>query len=222
MISNLSTYLDLANHHADATPDAIQALCANVVKYHFNAAFVNAYYVPLAKSLVGDAGKVGTVISFPLGQDTLVTKVAAAQNAAQLGVDELDISLNVGLLKTARWDESLDEMVKLVAAVKTIDQHKIVKFILETGYLTPDEIAHGSQLVLQSGADFVKTCSGMGPRGVTIEDVQIIKKTIGDQIKIKVAGGVTTYDQAIQLIEAGASRIGTSKAVEILKAAPTA
>ena len=219
MISNLAAYLDLANHHADASPDQIASLCANVTKYKFNSAFVNPYYVPLAKSLVGPTGSVGTVISFPLGQHTLAIKLAAIKDALAQGADELDVSTNVALFKQAHWPQALEDMRQLVTAVKTTDPHKIIKFIIETGYLTPNEIKQAALTVLHSGADFVKTCSGSGPRGVTLEDVRLIRQAIGNQIKIKVAGGVSTYDQAAALIEAGADRIGTSKAVDILTAA---
>lgn len=211
----LSSYLDLANHHADATPEKIQELCANVIKYKFNAAFVNPVYVLLAKRYLPQA-HVGTVISFPLGQDTPDTKLAAVKLAAAAGADELDISANVALFKTAAWDEAKQAMAQLVAAAKAITPQIIVKFIIETGYLTPNEIKRAALTVLQSGADFVKTCSGMGPRGATLEDVKLIRQAVGSQIKIKVAGGIATHAQALAFIQAGADRIGTSKAVEIV------
>lgn len=210
----LSSYLDLANHHADATPEKIQELCANVIKYKFNAAFVNPLYVPFAKRHSPNA-RIGTVISFPLGQDTPDTKLAAVKLAAA-GADELDISANVALFKTAAWDEAKQAMAQLVAAAKAITPQIIVKFIIETGYLTPNEIKRAALTVLQSGADFVKTCSGMGPRGATLEDVKLIRQAVGSQIKIKVAGGIATHAQALAFIQAGADRIGTSKAVEIV------
>ena len=219
-VSNLASYLDLANHHPDATSDQIKSLCAKVLKYGFNAAFLNPVHVPLARQVLGSQAKVGTVIAFPVGQDTLQVKLAAIKDALQAGTDELDVSANVALFKQAQWPAALADMKPLVAAVKDFDSTKIIKFIIETGYLTPDEITHAAQTVLNSGADFVKTCSGMGPRGVTLEDVKIIRQAIGHHIKIKVAGGVTTYDQAIKLIQAGADRIGTSKAVEIISATP--
>ena len=128
----------------------------------------------------------------------------------------MDVSLNVGQIKSASWDELLTEMRQIVSAVKNIDQQKIVKFILETDYLTDDEIKQASILVLRSGADFVKTNSGMGPRGATIADVELIKKATDGKIKIKAAGGIDTYEEAAALIKAGASWIGTSKAVEIV------
>lgn len=215
MISNLASYLDLANHHADATPEQIKSLCQNVLKYKFNAAFVNPVYVLLAKRYLPQA-HVGTVISFPLGQDALYIKLAAVKLAATAGADELDISANIALFKTASWDQATQEMNQLTTAAKTITPQIIVKFIIETGYLTPNEIKRAALTVLQSGADFVKTCSGMGPRGATLEDVKLIRQAVGSQIKIKVAGGIATHAQALAFIQAGADRIGTSKAVEIV------
>ena len=212
----LAPYLDLADHHADATFADIEDICDKVKKYGFNAVFVNQYFVPFARQKMGPEGKVGTVVSFPLGQDSPEIKIAAAKAAAINGADELDVSLNVGLIKAGQWDESLAEMQNIVREVKAIDQKKIVKFILETGYLTDDEIKKASVLILQSGADFVKTNSGMGPRGVIVRDVELIKEATEGKIKIKVAGGVDNLNEATALINAGASRIGTSKAVEII------
>jgi deoxyribose-phosphate aldolase len=212
---SLAPFLDLANHHPNATFADIEDICGKVKTYGFNAVFVNPYFVPFARQKMG-TGKVGTVVSFPLGQDSLEIKIAAAKAAAVNGADELDVSLNVGLIKAGRWDESLEEMRNIVREVKAIDQKKIVKFILETGYLTDEEIKKASILILNSGADFVKTNSGMGPRGVVVKDVELIKQATEGKIKIKVAGGVDTFDEAIALINAGTSRIGTSKAVEIV------
>lgn len=213
---NLAPFLDLANHHANATFADIEDICGKVIKYGFNAVFVNPYFVPFAREKMGTAGKVGTVISFPLGQETVNLKIASARSSALAGADEFDVSLNVGQIKSASWDELLGEMQQIVTAVKNIDNQKIVKFILETGYLTDDEIKQASVLVMRSGADFVKTTSGMGPRGATVSDVELIKQATEGKIKIKAAGGVDTYDEAMALINAGAARIGTSKAVEII------
>lgn len=213
---SLAPFLDLANHHANATFADIEDICGKVIKYRFNAVFVNPYFVPFAREKMGTAGKVGTVVSFPLGQETLDSKIASARSSALAGAAELDVSLNVGQIKSGSWDELFNEMQQIVTAAKNIDNQKIVKFILETGYLTDDEIKQASILVMRSGADFVKTTSGMGPRGATVSDVQLIKQATEGKIKIKAAGGVDTYDEAIALINAGASRIGTSKAVEIV------
>lgn len=212
----LAPFLDLANHHANATFADIEDICGKVKKYGLNAVFVNPYFVPFAREKMGTAGKVGTVISFPLGQEMLELKIAAAKAAIVAGADELDVSLNIGLVKTGRWEDSLAEMESIVRAVKAVGEQKIVKFILEAGYLTDDEIKKTSVLIFRSGADFVKTTSGMGPRGATVSDVELIKQATGGKIKIKAAGGVDTYDEAMALINAGVSRIGTSKAVEIV------
>jgi len=212
----IASYLDLANHHANSTHSDIKKVCLLTLKHKFNSVFVNPYYVSFAHQLLNNQAKIGTVVSFPLGQDTLDIKLAATKHALTAGADELDISLNVGLLKQAKWDQTLDEMKALVSTIKEKSQTKIAKFILETGHLTDSEITKTSQLILESEADFIKTNSGMGPRGAIIKDVEVIKQAIGNQIKIKVAGGIHTYNQAIAFIKAGASRIGTSRAVQIV------
>lgn len=216
----LAKYLDLANHHQSATSEDIKNLSEKVLQYGFHTAFVNPYYVRLAKSIIGEKASVGTVISFPLGQETLNTKILSAKEAVENGADELDISMNVGLFKEGKYQLVLDEFEKILTIVRNTEKkHTIVKFIIETGCLTSEEIEKASLLVLQSEADFVKTCSGMGPRGASYEDVKIIKKAVGDKIKIKVAGGIGAYSQALEFIKLGALRIGSSKAVEILNQA---
>lgn len=213
-MDNLPKYLDLANHHPDSTEADIRDVCEKVARYGFNAAFVNPFFIQFAKGL---GVKVGTVISFPLGQETLSVKTGCAESYASLGADELDVSLNVGYLKSGKWTESLVEMKAIVASARSVNSKIIIKFIPETGYLTVDEIKQTAELMADSGADFFKTCSGLGPRGATIEDVKLVRGTIGNKLKIKVAGGITTFAQAKEFIEAGADRIGTSHAVEIVE-----
>ena len=215
-INNLASYLDFGMHQANTTEQDIHNVCNKVLEYQFHAAFVNPYYVTLTKKLLGDKAKVGTVISFPLGQETMTTKIASTQEAIKNGADALDIVLNVAFLKEHAWEKSLDEMQTLVGAAREIREDVIVKFIPETGFLTPDEIKKAAELMVQAGADYFKTCSGFGPRGATIEDVKLVRQAVGDQIKIKVAGGIVDYDQAIAFIQAGANAIGTSRAVEII------
>lgn len=214
----LAKYLDLANHHPDATPEDIKELCQKVKKYNLHSAFVNPYYVPLARELMTD-GLVGTVIGFPLGQESQNIKTLAAMEAAKRGADELDVCMNVGLFKGGEEEQVLAEMEAIIGAAKNIKGSVVVKFIIETSLLTGREIKRASQLVLQSGADFVKTNTGWGPRGASLKDVELIRKAVGDKIKIKVAGGIHTYEEAIAFIEKGADRVGTSKAVEIIEGA---
>ena len=217
---SLAKYLDFANHHQDATPTLIKELCGKVKQYGFHAAFVNPCYISLAREFLGETGVVGTVISFPLGQDLVDTKVLAAIDCTRQGANELDVSMNVGWFKAGEHNAVLEEMKKIVAAVKGIKNSAIVKFIIETGCLTEEEIKKASELVLQSEADFVKTCSGLGPRGASLRDVELIKSVIGGKIKIKVAGGIDTYKEAIDFINAGVAQIGTSHAVEIVNECP--
>jgi len=207
--------LDFANHNPDATRKDIEYLCDQVDKHHFNSAFVNQYYVPFVKSYKPTI-KVGTILSFPLGQDFLDNKLTAVENCVKAGADELDISLNVSLLKEALWDQSSDEMKRMVTAARSIRTDVIVKFIPETGYLTPSEIQKTAELILASGADFFKTCSGLGPRGASLDDVRLVRKAIGASLRIKVAGGISTTRQAEDFITEGADRIGTSHALEII------
>lgn len=213
-MDNLAKYLDLANHQPNSTETDIKNICAKVRQSGFNAAFVNPHFIQFAKS---QNVKVGTVISFPLGQETLLVKVGCAESYASLGADELDVSLNVGYLKSGKWTESLVEMKAIVQAAKSSNSLIIIKFIPECGYLTSGEIKKTAELMVEAGADFFKTCSGMGPRGATLEDIRLVREAVGQKLKIKVAGGVETYDQAMAFVKAGADRIGTSHAVEIVQ-----
>lgn len=216
----LAKHLDLANHHQDATLEMIERLCGDVFTFGFNSAFVNPCFVASAKKFLGGQAKVGTVVSFPLGQETQEIKIAAALKAIVDGADELDISLNVGYLKTAQWEQSLAEMKTIVSQVKEEKKEAVVKFIIETGLLSDGEIKKASELVVASGADFIKTCSGFGPRGATLRDVELIREAVGEKIKIKVAGGINTYEEAMAFLEKGANRIGTSQAVKIIQEMP--
>lgn len=229
----IAAHLDLANHHADATPEDVKDVCASVLKYGFNGAFVNPCYISLAKSELGDRAKVGTAFSFPLGQDTLEMKLLAARECVRLGADELDIVPNNGLLLTENgFGLYRDELRSIVEAAKSTRPDIVVKFIIETGLFLLDEtnassdekdrgeflIKRSAEAILASGADFVKICSGMGKRGASLNDVRLVKEAIGRApIKIKVAGGIDTIAEVQAFLDAGAHRIGTSKAVEIIK-----
>lgn len=212
----LVKYIDHANHSATSTTEEIKQLCNEVKRHGFNAAFVNPCWVKLAREELGDEGKVGTVVSFPLGQDTTQAKGAAVLNALENGADEIDVSSNVGLLKAGRGEEYLDEMVELVSLVKSQDSSKIIKFIIEAVLLEPEEIKQAAKLVLKSGADFVKTTSGFGPRDAKIKFVKLIRQAVGDRIRVKAAGGIHTRQEVQAFINAGADRIGTSAGVAII------
>lgn len=212
----LAKFLDFARHDAQTMEKDIRDLCANVKKYNFHSVFVNPYWIKLARSLIGNSGTVGTVISFPLGQETKETKITSAMKAIDQGANEIDVSMNVGLFKQGIDSKVLAEMKDLIMEVRKLKKFTLVKFIIETGLLNSSEIKRASELVLKSGADFIKTCSGWGPRGASLEDIRIIKSAVGEKIKIKASGGIDTFKEAVDFINAGADRIGTSKAIEIL------
>lgn len=216
-IHELARHLDFANHHANATQDDITSLCHLVIQHGFHAAFVNPIHVAIAKKTLGKSGTVGTVISFPLGQDRVDIKITTALKAIEDGADELDIVPNTAnLLSDSKGTSYLEEMVQIVRAIRQTNAVTIIKFILETGYMTEYQIKLGARLIHDSGADYVKFTTGMGPKEATLEDLAIIKEVVGPDMKIKVAGGVDTYREAIDFIEAGVTRIGTSHAVEII------
>lgn len=217
MNNDLAQYLDNAVHKATATEADVRKVCEEVLQYGFNAAFVNPCWVNFAKSLLKDNGKVGAIVSFPIGQDTTESKILSCLDLIKKGADELDISANVGWLKEGRDDDYFGEFLAVVKAVKKENSRKIVKFIIEACYLTEEEIKKAAHFVLQSGADFVKTTSGFGDNDAKIEYVEIIKSVVGDKIKVKAAGGIKTADEVRKYLAAGACRIGTSRAVEIVE-----
>jgi len=214
--AKLASHLDFANHSAQSTEAQIRELCRKVLQYGFNAAFLNPCWVKFARQQLGDRGKVGTVVAFPLGQDTTEAKIAAVLDAIKNGADEIDVSANVGWLKEGKEDDYFGELTQIVKAAKRENPKVIVKFIIEAYFLTEEEIKQASYLVMQSGADFVKTTSGFGPRDAKIEYVRAIKSVVGDRVRIKAAGGISTAEQVKEYLAAGADRIGTSKAVEIV------
>jgi len=215
-MEDIAKYIDHANHSAKSTAEDINVLCEEVKEYGFNAAFVNACWVKFAREKMGGAGKVGTVVSFPLGQDSTEDKVAAAVQAVRDGADEVDVSANVGWLKSGQTDKYLEEMKLVVKAVKLEKSSAIVKFIIEAVFLTEDEIGQAARLVLESGADFIKTTSGFGPRDAKVEFVEIIKEVVGDKSRVKAAGGIHSREDFDQFIQAGANRVGTSAGIAII------
>lgn len=223
--------LDYADHHADADGADIKKLCDTVLQYGFNSAFVNPVHVKPAKSYLGDKAKVGTVISFPLGQDIRDVKIHAIREAIRDGADELDTVPDISRLKEGNTGVFEEELRALVQAARSMRSDIVVKFIIETGLFLPEqflnldtpEIRKGKDYVktaalavVASGADFVKICSGMGKRGVSVDDVTFIRSLVGPTMKIKGAGGVQTRTQALALFQAGANRLGTSKAPQII------
>ncbi len=217
----LAAVIDHTLLRADATPADVERLVEEAAEFGFWAVCVNPCYVGLARSLAEGSGvRVCTVVGFPLGANLRDVKMREAELAARDGADEIDVVVNIGRLKAGDLDYVTSEVRAVAAAFRAERPEGMVKAIIETGLLTEGEIAEASRAVVEGGADFVKTCTGFGPRGVTVEDVKIIRSAVGDSAGIKAAGGIRTYGDAIRLIEAGASRIGTSRGIAVVSGAP--
>lgn len=198
------------------TRAAIEKLCAEARQYHFGAVCVNGTWVLLAKKLLEGSGvKVASVIGFPLGAMSTKAKAFEAKDAVENGADEIDMVMNIGAHKGGEYDYVRDDIAAVVNAVPGTP----VKVILETGYLTDDEIVKASQLVKEAGAAFVKTSTGFGPSGASVPHVELMRKTVGPQMGVKAAGGIRSYEDAVKMLNAGATRLGTSSGAAIVQGA---
>ncbi len=208
-------YIDHTLLAADATKAQIVKLCNEAKQYHFASVCVNGDYVPLAHELLKDSDvKVCTVVGFPLGSMSTTSKVDEAKQAIFDGADEIDMVINISFLKDKRYDEVLYELERMR---RTVNGNRILKVILETCLLTDDEIVKACQLCKQASVDFVKTSTGFSKGGATVHAVSLMKKTCGDYPHVKASGGIRTKEFMKELIDAGATRIGTSHGVELVK-----
>ena len=197
----------------DATPEQITVLCQEAIQYDFMSVCVNPAYVPLAASLLkGSDVKVCTVIGFPLGMNLTKTKVEETELAIKEGADEVDMVINVGMLK-AGHDEYVEEEIRLL---KQAAGSKTLKVIIETCLLTDEEKVRACLAAKRAGADFVKTSTGFSTGGATAHDVALMRKTVGPDMGVKASGGVRTHEDLLAMVEAGASRIGTSNGTKII------
>lgn len=197
----------------DATPDQIIKLCEEAKEFDFMSVCVNPAYVPLASDcLRGSSVKVCTVIGFPLGMNLTRTKVDEAKLAIAQGAEEIDMVINVGMLKNGN-DDFVQEEIKLL---KEVAGKRVLKVIIETCLLTDDEKVRACIAAKNAGADFVKTSTGFSTGGATAADVALMRKTVGPEMGVKASGGVRTHEDLIAMVEAGATRIGTSKGTKII------
>jgi len=209
----LAQIIDYAVLKADTASDDVDRACQEAIKYHFATVCVNPSYVPLAAKLLHGSGvKVCAVVGFPLGASISTVKAIEARNALLNGADEIDMVLNIGALKSGE-SELVDEEVQMVRNVT--DGH-ILKVILETCLLTREEKVRACEIAINRGVNFIKTSTGFSKGGATIEDIKLIRKVVGIEMGVKASGGIETAEQAYILLEAGATRIGTSHAVEII------
>lgn len=206
---NLASYVDFTILKADATKSEVEALCKEAAENKFAAVCVNTYYVPLVKKLLEGSG-VNTccTIGFPLGAMSTESKECETRNAVEAGAEEVDMVINVGALKDGRDDIVLAD---IKAVVDAAHPKAAVKVIFETCLLNDEEKVRACNLSLEAGADFVKTSTGFSTGGATVEDVKLMKQTVGDRAKVKASGGIRSKETALAMIEAGASRLGTSR-----------
>ena len=209
----LNKYIDHTLLKPEATKTQIENLCKEAIKYDFVSVCVNPTHVAYcAKLLKNSDVKVCTVIGFPLGSNTTETKVFETKNAIENGADEIDMVINIGALKDKNYNFVKEDIESVVKAANS----KLVKVILETCLLTEEEVKEACKLSQEAKADYVKTSTGFSKSGASVEMVKIMYDTVHDTMKVKASGGVRTYDDAIKMIEAGASRIGTSNGVGIV------
>ena len=198
----------------DATPEQISNLCLEAKQFDFMSVCVNPAYVPLAAELLKDSDvKVCTVIGFPLGMNLTRTKVEEAVLAVKEGAKEVDMVINVGMLK-AGHDEYVREEIREIK--QAVGQKIILKVIIETCLLNDDKIVRACKAAKEAGADFVKTSTGFSTGGATVHAVALMRKTVGPDMGVKASGGVRTHEDLIAMVEAGANRIGTSNGTKII------
>lgn len=196
------------------TADEVRAGCELAAKYNVASVCVKPCHVTLAAGLLRDTTvEVGTVIGFPHGSSTTASKVFEAQDAISNGATELDMVLNIGELRGGNADFVRQDIAAVVGAARG---KAIVKVILENAYLSKDQIRQACMLCEEAGADFVKTSTGYAPGGATIEDLQLMRATVGPQVQVKAAGGVRTLDAILEVIDVGVTRVGATATARIL------
>jgi len=212
---NYANYIDHTLLKANAVEKDIKKLCKEAKEYEFFSVCVNPGYVKSCKKyLKGSEVKVCTVIGFPLGANITKVKLLEAKKAISDGADEIDVVMNIGKFKDKKYNYVSKELSKIV---DLCNKKVLVKVIIETCYLTREEILKACELVYECGVDFVKTSTGYGTDGARVEDVQAMKEICKDKLKIKASGGIKTLAQVKEFILVGVDRIGTSSGVNIVK-----
>lgn len=212
---DISKTIDHTLLKPDASKASIRKLCDEAAQYGFMAVCVNPSHIVLCKELLkGTEVKVATVVGFPLGANTTETKVFETRDSVLKGADEIDMVINIGALKEGDYKLVEDDIKAVVDACKG---QAIVKVIIETCLLTDDEKRKACELSMSAGAHFVKTSTGFSTGGATFEDVTLMKAVVGDKLEVKASGGVRDRETAFRMIEAGATRIGTSSGIKIIE-----
>ena len=215
---NIAAYIDHTVLKPTTTIGDVEKICAEAMKYQFAAVCVPPLYVKKAKKLLGDSSiKVATVIGFPFGYAAIEAKVAELVLAIIDGADELDVVINISAIKNNDWQFLANEINSILPIVK--NKNKLIKVIIESGILTDEEIIKCCDLYGAAGVDFLKTSTGYAEKGATVEAVQLMRKHLADNVRIKASGGIKNYPFAKQLIDAGANRLGCSSSLSIVNEA---
>ncbi len=210
---NLPALIDHTVLRPDATKTDVLRLCQEAKDHSFTVIFVPPCYIDEAVAAVAGTGiRVGIPIGFPLGGHSTKTKVAEAVEAVQRGATVLDMVLNISRLKSADHDYVRTDIAEVVTSTMGVE-HKV---ILETCYLTHEEKRTACHLVVEAGADYVKTSTGFGAAGATVEDVRLLKETVAGRVKVKASGGIRDWKTTLAMLEAGADRVGTSASLKII------
>lgn len=214
-MDNIASVIDHTLLKPEATEEMIIKLCKEAEEYGFYSVCVNPNYVSLASEILGDSDvKIATVVGFPLGANTKEVKAYETRKAIEDGAHEIDMVINIGALKSKDFSKVKED---IEAVVDAAGKEAIVKVIIETCLLTDEEKVKACELAMEAGAHFVKTSTGFSTGGATVEDVKLMKSVVGDKMEIKASGGIRDYQKAMDMIEAGASRIGASASVHIVE-----
>ena len=208
----INQYIDHTLLKADATKDQVKKIVEETKEYDFKSICVNSSYVSFIRDIDKDI-RITSVVGFPLGAGAIEAKAFEAQIAIEDGADEIDMVINVGRLK----DKDYSYVKKDIEYMRKKTLGKTLKVIIETCLLTDEEKIKACELSKEAGADFVKTSTGFSTAGAKKEDVALMRKTVGEEMGVKASGGIHTYDEAIEMINAGASRLGCSASIEIVK-----
>ena len=209
----LNKYIDHTNLNTTATIKDIEKLCDEAIKYHFQTVCIHPFYVSIAKELLKDTNiEVCTVVGFPLGMNTKETKAYEAIEAVNNGADEIDMVINMGAVKNGDFDYIKDEIEEIRDSI----DGKVIKVIIETCYLTEKEIIKLTNICNETFVNFIKTSTGFGSRGASLLDIELINENKNDLLEIKASGGIKDLETLEKMINAGATRIGTSNGVSIM------
>lgn len=212
--ADIAARIDHTLLKATATSDEVRELCREAREYQFASVCINPAYVPLASELLrGSPVKVCTVVGFPLGATTMFAKAAETKEAVANGADEIDMVINIGALKNGE-DHLVEEDMRAVVQAAS---GRVTKAIFETALLSDDEVVRACRMAKRAGLDYVKTSTGFGPGGATVHHVALMRKTVGRSMGVKASGGVRDLEGAREMIAAGATRIGASASVKIVK-----